>query len=315
MRYRFLGQTGIKVSKLAFGTLTISPLQKNLTPKESLPLLLNAFNKGINFYDTAEGYDNYSNLKLFLEHVDRKNVVISTKTYAYTRSQAKESLEKALNEMNTEYIDIFMLHEQISEHTLRGHQEALDYLCEMKEAGVIKALGISTHYVSGVLGSLLYDEIDIIHPIINKNGIGICDGDVNQMEEAIKKASKHKGIFAMKALAGGHLLNDIDAAFEYILNLDTLDSIAIGMQNLNELNYNVNKFEKKPIHDTIIQALDFQNRKLHIGDWCTRCGSCIEFCQQKALSIKDNQLKVDHERCTCCGYCSRGCNEFCIKII
>jgi len=315
MDYNYLGSTGLKVSKLAFGTLTISPLQKNLSVEESLPVMLEAFKQGINFFDTAEGYDNYDHLRNFLKHVNRKAVVISTKTYAYSREQAEKSLEKALKEMDTSYIDLFMLHEQMNEQTIKGHYDAIEYFLEMKKKGIIRAIGISTHFVAGVKAAKYFDAIDIVHPIINKAGIGICDGDLNAMEEAIMHLKGSKGIFAMKALAGGNLLNTIDEAFDYILNFDGLDAIAIGMQNKNEVIFNVNKFENKQIHDTIVKALDFQNRKLHIGDWCIGCGKCVQLCQQKAIQVIHGRAIVNHVKCTCCGYCSQACDEFCIKII
>jgi len=315
MDYNYLGSTNLKVSKLAFGTLTISPLQKNLSVEESLPVMLEAFKRGINFFDTAEGYDNYDHLRNFLKHVNRKDVVISTKTYAYSRAQAEASLKKALIEMDTSYVDIFMLHEQMNAQTIQGHYEAIEYFLEMKAKGLIKAIGISTHFIAGVKGAKAFDAIDVIHPIINKAGIGICDGGVEEMSEAIKDLSQTKGIFAMKALAGGNLLNKIHEAFDYILDFEGLDAIAIGMQTINEVIFNVNKFENKQIHDTIIKALDFQNRKLHIGDWCIGCGQCVQLCQQGAIAIINGKADVNHDRCTCCGYCSQGCHEFCIKII
>ncbi len=45
----------------------------------------------------------------------------------YTEDMAKESLDLALRELDTDYIDIFLLHEQESIHTLRGHYEAIEY--------------------------------------------------------------------------------------------------------------------------------------------------------------------------------------------
>lgn len=315
MEYNELGSTGLKVSKLAFGTLTISPLQKNLSVHESLPVMLEAFRRGINFFDTAEGYENYDHLRNFLKHVNRKDVIISTKTYAYSRAQAEKSLKKALAEMDTSYVDLFMLHEQMNEQTIKGHYDAIEYFLEMKEKGIIKAIGISTHFVAGVIATKYFNVIDVVHPIINKAGIGICDGDLKAMEEAIKSIKDSKGIFAMKALAGGNLLNNIDEAFDYILSFKGLDSVAIGMQNINEVIFNVNKFENKQIHDTIIKALDFQNRKLHIGDWCIGCSKCVNLCQQEAIQVINGKAVVSHENCTCCGYCSQVCDEFCIKII
>ena len=57
MEYRKLGQTGIEVSRLCFGSLTIGPLQKNKTLEESRPIIEAALEAGINFFDTADLYN------------------------------------------------------------------------------------------------------------------------------------------------------------------------------------------------------------------------------------------------------------------
>ena len=176
MEKRKLGNTNIEVSRLCFGTLTISPLQANKSPEEGGDLLLYGFEKGINFIDTAELYETYKHIANALKHWDRSKITISTKSYAYSRKTAENSLKKALKEMNTDYVDIFLLHEQESEHTIRGHYEAVEYFLEMKEKGYIRNVGLSTHAVDGVKGALKYKELEIIHPLINKNGLGIQGG-------------------------------------------------------------------------------------------------------------------------------------------
>ncbi len=102
-----LGKTNIEVSRLCFGSLTMTPFQANLSIKEGAELIQHAYKSGINFIDTAEIYDNYKYIKEALKGIDRKDYVIVTKTYAYSKELAKESLDLALKELNTDYIDIF----------------------------------------------------------------------------------------------------------------------------------------------------------------------------------------------------------------
>ena len=85
----------------------------------------------------------------------------------------RTSVEKALKELGRDYIDIFMLHEQESILTIKGHWEAIEYLIEAKEKGIVRAIGISTHHVEGVMGAASVPEIDVIHPLVNIAGIGI----------------------------------------------------------------------------------------------------------------------------------------------
>ena len=136
MEYRILGKTGIKVSRLCFGALTVGPLQANLPIEEGAAVLRYALENGVNFIDTAKLYKTYPYIKKALKGWD-KPVVIASKSYDYTWEGMKKSLEEARIAIDRDYIDIFMLHEQESELTLEGHREALEYLVEAKEQGCL----------------------------------------------------------------------------------------------------------------------------------------------------------------------------------
>ncbi len=311
-----LGKSNILVSKLCFGSLTMGPLQANMTPREGGNLLLYAFNKGINFVDTAEFYNNYNHIRYALEGYNRHDIVIATKSYAYSEKTAEASLKKAFDEMKIDFVDIFMLHEQESKHTIRGHYEALEYFIKMKEKGYIGAVGISTHTIAAVKASLDYKEIEILHPLINKAGLGIQDGNRHEMEKYLSKAHKQgKGIYGMKPLGGGNLLKDFKICFDYVLGLPFLDSIAVGMQRIEEIDINIATFEGKKLDDGLLKKIRNKERKLLIDFWCEACGNCVEACKYDAIEIVDGVAVVDADKCILCGYCSRSCPHFCIKII
>lgn len=315
MEYIKLGNTNIVVSKLCFGSLTISPLQSNLSISDGARVIEEAFDRGVNFIDTAELYENYCYIKEAISG-KRNNIVISTKSYAYSYKGAQNSLEKALKELNTDYIDIFSLHEQESEHTLRGHHEAIEYFIRAKEKGYIRAFGISTHYVACVKAALKYDDIEIIHPIYNKAGLGIVDGSVSDMGNAIKEAyNAGKGIYSMKPLGGGNLLSDVKESLEFVLGNPNIHSTAVGMQSIEEVIYNTMIFEGKKVPEEVKDLINKKKRRLLIDFWCEGCGACVEACQQGALYLNNNRAEVITEKCVLCGYCSRRCKEFCIKII
>lgn len=315
MNYRFLGNTGIKVSRLCFGSLTIGPLQAGLELDEGSSVIGAAFDVGVNFIDTAELYRTYDYIRKAIKG-RRDKIVISTKCYAYSAEGAEESLRKALRELDTDYIDIFSLHEQESEHTIRGHQEAMEYFIRAREKGYIRSFGISTHAIAAVKASLKYKEIEVLHPIVNKKGLGIIDGNIGEMLNAVAvAAAAGKGIFSMKPLGGGNLLSDSRECFDFVLNNYDLHSIAVGMQSVEEVINNVMIFEGRQIPDSISEKLKNKKRKLHIDSWCTGCGSCSRKCAQKAITLRDGKAVVDPEKCVLCGYCSASCPDFCIKVV
>ncbi|MDO5725524.1 MAG: aldo/keto reductase [Tissierellia bacterium] len=304
----------VEVSRLCFGSLTMTPSQGNLSHKEGANLIINAFERGVNFLDTAEYYENYEYIRLALESIPRDEFIIATKTYAYDVNGAKKAFEDACKALNTDYIDIFMLHEQEDINTLNGHYEALEELFRLKELGYIRAVGISTHKVAAVRASLKFKEIEIIHPMINYKGLGILDGTKDEMLDAIKAAHKQGiGIYGMKILGGGHLIDTAEYAINWALDQEFLDSIALGMQSEEELISNICLFEGKEVPESVKDKLKTKNRTIEIEDYCTGCGKCVKRCQANAIDIIGGTAHIN-EKCILCSYCAAICPEFCIKV-
>lgn len=314
MERRELGKTGLWVSRLCFGTLPLGPLQLDLPPSRGGALILLALELGVNFIDTAELYENYSHIRWALERWQGE-VVVATKSYAYTREGMQASLERARRELNRDFIDIFLLHEQESRLTLKGHRPALEYLLEAKAKGMVRAVGVSTHTVDVTAAAAEMPELDVIHPIINFRGLGIIDGGREEMEAAVKAAyARGKGIYGMKPLGGGNLLGRLDDAFAYVLAFPWAHSVAVGMQTSEEVQYNVALFSGESIPPELARAVRSRRRQLHIADWCQGCGTCARHCPQEALVLVRGRMEVQRERCLLCGYCGAYCPHFCIKI-
>ncbi|MBR6766398.1 MAG: aldo/keto reductase [Clostridia bacterium] len=314
MQMRSLGRSGLNVSRLCFGTLTMSPLQRNMPPEEGARLLIRAYEGGVRFLDTADLYGTYPHIRLALK--EAPDYVVSTKAYCYDRETARAALERAFRGIGRDYVDLFMLHEQESLYTLRGHEEALVFLDEQKKLGHIGAVGVSTHFAGSVSAVTKFPMIDVVHPLINIGGIGIQDGTREDMENAIQSAHDAGiGIFAMKPLGGGHLIASSREAFEYVLNAPWMDSIAVGMQSIEEVDCNLAVFNGNPDAFEMLDRLHGRKRRIMVHDWCEGCGKCAERCRQNAISIVDGRARVDSEKCVFCGYCGRVCPQFCIKVI
>ena len=313
MQTRALGRSGLKVSQLCYGTLTMSPLQCNLSPREGADLLVYAYERGVRFLDTADLYGTYPHIRLALEQAP--DYVISTKAYCYDRQTAQAALERAFQGVGRDYIDLFMLHEQESLYTLRGHEEALVYLAEQKAKGHIGAVGVSTHFCACVKAAPRFGMIDVIHPLINVGGFGIQDGSRQDMEDAIAAArAQHIGIFAMKPLGGGHLISGSAEALRYAVENPLLDAVALGMQSRQEIDANVAFFNGEAVPEQL-EALRHRRRRMMVHDWCEGCGRCAERCRQHAIRVVDDRAVVDQHRCVFCGYCARACPQFCIKVV
>ena len=102
-------------------------------------------------------------------------------------------------------------------------------------------------------------EIDVIHPLVNKHGIGIGDGTIDAMLEAVKAYSAGKGIYSMKPLGGGNLIKSYKESMDFVLNIPYIHSIALGMQSIEEVIMNVCVFENKAVPQEI--RIAFEEKK------------------------------------------------------
>ena len=127
------------MSRLCLGTLTMGPLQRNLPLAQGVGLLESAFSQGVNFLDTAEIYGTYPYVKEALRI--KPDAVVCTKSYSYDTATAEVSFRTAVEGMGREYLDVFLLHEQESMHTIRGHWQAIEYFLKKKAARVYRRIG------------------------------------------------------------------------------------------------------------------------------------------------------------------------------
>lgn len=315
MKYRVLGKSGLNVSMLAFGTLSISPLQAGLSAREGAAVIRSALELGVNLIDTAQLYRTYPAIREALRGFGRE-VFVFSKSYAPDADGMRRSVEEALRETGLDCLGGFLLHEQESALTLKGHRGALDELIRLREKGIVRSVGISSHAVAAVRSAALLPEVDVIHPLYNRNGLGILDGSAGDMLNAIRFAhDMGKGIYAMKVLAGGHLRASAEEILGETSSLDCVDSIAVGMKSPDEVRFNCAAIMGFPVPDAVRMNVRMTQRRLHVEEWCRGCGACVSRCPFGALKLNGMKVQVSTEQCMLCGYCASACTDFCLKVV
>jgi aryl-alcohol dehydrogenase-like predicted oxidoreductase len=249
-----LGRTVLKISKLGFGTFDFGVPSLGIGVEEGARILVEAFKLGINFWDTSDDYGSYPHIASALKQIPRREVVISTKTYAKNGEEAKKSLKSSLKELQTDYVDIFLLHYVKFNRVVDCHQ-VLREMQDLKTKEVVKAIGISTHSVKVVEKSAEFEELDVITAICSKinqttiekfpNHIPLEDGTMDEMFQALKIAHKNgKGTIAMKVLGNGlpSLVRNNERIIKAVARLNFVDAMVIGMKNINEVKKNLKAF-------------------------------------------------------------------------
>lgn len=246
-----LGSTGLKVSKLGFGTFDFGVPTRKISPKDGSQILIESYKLGVNFWDTSDDYGSHPHVALALKHVPRKEIVISTKTSARDGEEAKKNLEDSLKELDTDYVDIFLLH-YVKYDWIDDCYQVLKELTDIKTTGIIKAIGLSTHSVAVTRKAGQFEELDVIMSIcceanqvlINKfrERIPLEDGSIEEMFHAIKEAHDNgKGVVAMKVLGNSAppLVRNYQLSIKSIAQLDFVDTMVIGMRSLNQVKNNI----------------------------------------------------------------------------
>jgi aryl-alcohol dehydrogenase-like predicted oxidoreductase len=311
-----LGRTGLAIHPLVFGSLPLGPLQANLSVAAGARIIRTALESGVNLIDTAALYQTYPYLRTALEGF-AGTVHLASKTHASDGMTARQHVEAALRALGREQLDIVHLHGARLVDPFVERAEVFDTLRQMQQEGKIAHLGLSTHYIVGVEKAAAEPDIAVIHPLINRNGMGILDGSARQMATAIAAAAAAgKGVYAMKALAGGNLISDARASLDYVRQLPGVQALAVGMLSEDEVLANIALFEEDPVDDQVWTQLQSRQRRLQIMEqFCKGCGQCLTACTNQALALKNGVAQVEEEKCILCGYCAVACPEFLIRVV
>jgi predicted aldo/keto reductase-like oxidoreductase len=302
------------VSRLGFGTLPMGPLQANLPLSQGAAIIRYALEQGVTLIDTAASYRNFGFIR---ESLQGGKVIIASKTAARTYQQAELDIQTALREMGLNRLDICHLHGARVLDPFVEREDVLRCLVDYQARGYIGAVGISTHVVQVVRQATQRPEIQVIHPLINRAGLGIIDGTAAEMADAISDAHERgKGVYAMKVLGGGNLLQERESAIRYVLQLPGVDAAVVGMLSTGEVDYNLAIFSGQGATPQLEQAAPVAAKRLVVLQrLCQGCGDCVAACPNAALSLVNDKSTVDAGKCLLCGYCSPACKEFAIRVV
>lgn len=274
-----LGKTGLKVSRCGFGAL---PIQR-ISIHDAISLLRKAYEKGIDFYDTARSYsDSEEKIGQALSKV-RSHIVIASKSPAKTRNDLLNDLKVSLQKLKTDYIDIFQLHNPDTLPDPDDPQSSYAGLKEAKKLGLIRFVGLTNHRLPLAIEAArsgLYDTIQFpLNPLSSENDL-----------EIIKECEKYDcGLIAMKAMSGG-LIRNAATAFTFLWQYQNVLPIW-GIQKETELEQFLSLEKDPPILDETMMQLIEADRKDLAGQFCRGCGyympcpADIEICWVARMSL------------------------------
>ena len=264
MKYKILGKTGLNVSLMGFGGI---PIQR-IDAAGTRILMEQMVEAGINYIDTARGYTvSESFLGDALVGI-RDKFILATKSMARTRETMAADIDISLNNLKTDYIDLYQVHNptvaQLQQVVAEGG--ALEALMEAKSAGKIGHLGVTAHSLEVFELALSMDWVETImfpYNIVETQG-----------EKLIAQcAEKNVGFICMKPLAGG-AIEDATLAMRFCCANEHVSVVIPGMAEPKELDQNLTAVnDEAPLSPAETAKITTIRRELGT-QFCRRCNYC-----------------------------------------
>jgi 1-deoxyxylulose-5-phosphate synthase len=233
-----LGSTGITTSRLAMGTGTVGSghhsHQTALGVKGLSDLLLNGYDHGLRFFDSADSYGSHPHVAEALKHVPRDKVTVLTKTWARDAATARADLDRFRRELGTDYLDICLMHCLTEGDWTAQFRGVMDVLSEAKQKGIIRTHGCSCHSIEALRAAAKSPWVEVDLARINPVG-AYMDADPTTVVGVLKEMkAAGKAVIGMKILGQGQLRNRQDEGIKYALSLGVLDAFTIGAESKAE---------------------------------------------------------------------------------
>lgn len=283
-KYNNLGNTGIKVPDVSCGA--ISFFEPNV--------LRYAYDLGVTYFDTAEGYIRTKSESFIGEALSdiRDKVTITTKHYhgpKIKREQIIQRVEASLKRLQSDYIDIAMVH-NVSDLSLLDNEEILAAYAQLKKDGKIRFTGFSTHNAKVTLKQALEKDFAQVVLVIYNHDEG------KEIEPLIAPVhQKGIGTVAMKIFAGGKhgnlkslISQEVSypqAAIRWVLSNPNINTCIPTMSSYSHVEDYV-AASGKPLNRADIDVIAEYQRQTKDQYCRVSCQECLESCPQN-VAIND----------------------------
>ena len=244
-----LGRTPLKVSRFCLGTgMRGGQRESNHTrmgKQRFEALIRESFDRGTRLFDLADLYGTHPYVIPALKGIPRDRYQIVTKLWfaqgslpETERPDADVVIPRFLKELQSDYIDLVLLHCVTSAKWPEELRRQMDLLSKLKEKGHIRALGVSCHSLVALQAATREPWVESVHARINPYGMSM-DGPPEKVAPVLKDIhDAGKGVIGMKIMGEGRLRNDDerrDASVKYALTLGCVDVLNVGCESMAEV--------------------------------------------------------------------------------
>ena len=295
MKYVTLGKTGLKVSRVGFGGVSLGGQYGPHTSEQNLAAVRKAFDSGVNLFDTSPYYGvppTRAEVEMgnALRDLPRKEIILSTKTgrfgdkwFDFSAERVKKSVYESMSRLGVDYLDIVFIHDfEFEPEPQRILDETIPALVNLKKAGAIGHVGISGYPLkifpfvldqNGGIGVVLTyaqhtlqnDGVRELLPYLYQQGVGVIGGSPTGLGLLTQHGPRpwHPAPEEIKAkcaeLSGRFRMEGKDLAelaMQFAFSINGIDTILMGTNRIEEVKRNIAAFDKPIDRASLEKALE-----------------------------------------------------------
>ena len=242
-----LGNTRVQPTRLGFGTGSNGgQVQRELGEEGLVKLVRHAWDRGIRFLDTADHYKIHDLVRAAIKGLPREELVLLTKMEWETGPDVAKELDRFRKELNTDYLDIVLLHCMCEAGWPEKMKRLADGLAAAKEKGLVRAVGTSSHGLPALREVAACPWVEVHLARVNHTG-HFMDGPTGKWAEPgvvepvlaeVKKVhDAGKGVLGMKLIGNGDFKDpgEREKSIQAVMKCPHVDAVTIGFKSAAEV--------------------------------------------------------------------------------
>jgi predicted aldo/keto reductase-like oxidoreductase len=251
-----LGNTGIKVSRLGFGTGTNSGnVQYSLGKEKFIDLIHYAYDKGIRYIDCAQAYRTFGWIGDAIKGLPRENLFILSKVPGKPEN-ILEVIDNHRKTFNTDYIDALLIHCMVKDNWTEEYKKIMDAFDQAKEKKWIRAKGVSCHSLPALHAATVspWTEVHLVRINPQAKHIDGPEQTWNKpgnkiepvLEEIKQMKAKGRGVLGMKIIGNGDFTDpeDREKSIRFVMACKEVDAITIGFKSRAEIDEAIERINR-----------------------------------------------------------------------
>ena len=248
-----LGNTGIRLSRLGFGTGSNSgEVQHALGQEEFNRLIRYAYDQGITYFDCAQSYKTFDWMGKAIKGLPREKLFIQSKIPGKP-DKVLEAIDHHRKVFDSDYVDSMLIHCMVKDGWTDEWKRIMEAFNEAKDKKWIRAKGVSCHSLPALRAATASDWTEVHLVRVNPQG---RHTDVREdtwdksghdlapvLSELKSMRAKGRGVIGMKIIGNGEFTNaeDREKSIRYAMSRPELDAIVIGFKNTAEIDEGIKR--------------------------------------------------------------------------